>query len=79
MYIYKKREGLAFQKIVNLLRRPPEHPRQDVRHRAQKWNVGLERRKGLGTSRADISGNGRLACEPEFNYGRSATWGAVTF
>ena len=64
---------------INLLRQPPEHPRQDVRHRAQKWNVGLERRKGLGTSRADISGNGRLACEPEFNYGTSATWGAVTF
>jgi len=39
-----------------------------VRHRAQKWNVGLERRKGLGTSRADISGNGRRSCEPELNY-----------
>ena len=39
-----------------------------MRHRAQKWNVGLERRKGLGTSRADISGNGRRSCEPELNY-----------
>ena len=46
----------------------PSSTTQDVRHRAQKWNVGLERRKGLGTSRADISGNGRRSCEPELNY-----------
>mgnify|MGYP001790171220 FL=1 len=38
----------------NLLRRQPEHPRQDVRHRAQKWNVGLERRKELETFRGRL-------------------------
>ena len=39
-----------------------------MRHRAQKWNVGLERRKGLGTSRADVSGNTRHFCDGELNY-----------
>ncbi|MGY3796115.1 hypothetical protein ACWOAU_00980 [Granulicatella adiacens] len=39
-----------------------------MRHRAQKWNVGLERRKGLGTSRADVSGNARHFCDGELNY-----------
>ena len=39
---------------INLLRQPPEHPRQDVRHRAQKWNVGLERRKELETFRGRL-------------------------
>ena len=40
-----------------------DHPQQDVRHRVQKWNVGLERRKGLGTSRADVWGNARHFCD----------------
>ena len=42
--------------------------KQDTRPNAQKWNVGLEHRKGLGTSRADVSGNARHFCEDEFNY-----------
>ena len=42
--------------------------KQDTRPNAQKWNVGPERRKGLGTSRADVSGNARHFCEVEFNY-----------
>ena len=48
----------------------PELNSKDTRQSAQKWNVGLEHRKGLGTSRADISGSGRQSCEPEFNYTR---------
>ena len=51
----------------NLLRRY----HQDTRANAQAGIIGLICRKGLGTSRADISGNGRPACEPEFNYGTS--------
>ena len=51
----------------NLLRRY----HQDTRANAQSGIIGLICRKGLGTSRADISGNGRPACEPEFNYGTS--------
>ena len=43
---------------------------QDVRHRAQKWNVGPERRKGLGTSRADVSGNARHFCDGELDFTR---------
>jgi len=39
-----------------------------VRHRAQKWNVGPERRKGLGMSRADVSGNARHFCDGELNF-----------
>ena len=46
LYFLKKREGLAFERL-KFASSKPEHPRQDVRHRAQKWNVGLERRKGL--------------------------------
>ena len=42
--------------------------KQDTRPNAQKWNVGPERRKGLGTSRADVSGNARHFCEVEFNF-----------
>ena len=38
---------------------------QGVRLRAQKWNVGPERRKGLGTSRAYVWGNARHFCEAE--------------
>ena len=41
----------------------------DARANAQDWNTGLICRKGLGTSRADISGSGRQSCEPEFNSG----------
>ena len=41
---------------------------KDTRHRAQKWNVGPEQRKGLETSRADVSGNARHFCDDEFNY-----------
>ena len=40
---------------------------QDTRTNAQDWNTGLIWRKGLGTSRADISGSGRQSCESEFN------------
>ena len=39
-----------------------------MRANAQDWITGLIWRKGLGTSRADISGSGRQSCEPEFNY-----------
>jgi len=39
-----------------------------VRHRVQKWNVGPERRKGLGTSHADGLGSGRDFCEDELNF-----------
>ena len=39
-----------------------------MRHRAQKWTVGPERRKGLGTSRADVSGNARHFCDGELNF-----------
>ena len=39
-----------------------------MNNRAQKWNVGPERRKGLGTSRADVSGNARHFCDCELNY-----------
>ena len=39
-----------------------------MRANDQDWNTGLIWRKGLGTSRADISGSGRQSCEPEFNY-----------
>ena len=46
----------------------PSSTSQDARHRAQKWNVGPERRKGLGTSRADVSGNARHFCDGEFNF-----------
>ena len=42
---FTKNERVWLLNDFNLLRRQPEHPRQDVRHRAQKWNVGLERRK----------------------------------
>ena len=48
----------------NLLRRY----HQDTRANAQSGIIGLICRKGLGTSRADISGSGRQSCEPEFNY-----------
>ena len=41
---------------------------QDVSNRAQKWNVGPERRKGLGTSRAYVWGNARHFCEAEPDY-----------
>ena len=41
---------------------------QDTRPNAQKWNVGPEQRKGLETSRADVSGNARHFCDDEFNY-----------
>ncbi|WP_278577971.1 hypothetical protein, partial [Granulicatella adiacens] len=41
---------------------------KDVRHRAEKWTVGPERRKGLGTSRADVSGNARHFCDGELNF-----------
>ena len=41
---------------------------KDTRANAQGRIIGLIWRKGLGTSREDISGNGRRACEPEFNY-----------
>ncbi|EEW37983.1 hypothetical protein HMPREF0444_0227 [Granulicatella adiacens ATCC 49175] len=41
---------------------------QDVSNRAQKWNVGPERRKGLGTSRAYVWGNARHFCDCELNY-----------
>ena len=41
---------------------------QGVRLRAQKWNVGPERRKGLGTSRAYVWGNARHFCEAEPDY-----------
>ena len=41
---------------------------KDTRANAQGRIIGLICRKGLGTSRADISGNGRRACEPEVNY-----------
>ena len=39
-----------------------------MRLRAQKWNVGPERRKGLGTSRAYVWGNARHFCEAEPDY-----------
>ena len=39
-----------------------------MRLRAQKWNVGPERRKGLGTSRAFVWGNARHFCEAEPDY-----------
>ena len=39
-----------------------------MRHRVQKWTVGPERRKGLGTSRADVSGNARHFCDGELNF-----------
>ena len=42
--------------------------KQDTRANVQGRIIGLIWRKGLGMSRADISGNGRRACEPEFNY-----------
>ena len=64
---FTKNERVWLLNDFNLLRRQPEHPRQDVRHRAQKWNVGLERRKGLGTSRADVWGNARHFCDGELN------------
>ena len=41
---------------------------QGVRLRAQKWNVGPERRKGLETSRAYVWGNARHFCEAEPDY-----------
>ena len=41
---------------------------KDTRANAQGRIIGLIWRKGLGMSRAAISGNGRRACEPEFNY-----------
>ena len=51
-------------------------PLRDTRPSAQKWNVGkfftVRRiwnwKQGLGTSRADVSGNARHFCEIEFNY-----------
>ena len=39
-----------------------------MRLRAQKWNVGPERRKGLGTSRAYVWGNARHFYEAEPDY-----------
>jgi len=39
-----------------------------VRLRAQKWNVGPERRKGVGTSRAYVWGSGRRFCFFELDY-----------
>ena len=45
----------------------PSSTKQDVSNRVQKWNVGPERRKGLGTSRADVSGNARHFCDGELN------------
>ena len=39
-----------------------------MRANAQKWNVGPERRKGLGTSRAYVWGNARHFCEAEPDY-----------
>ena len=41
---------------------------QDVSNRVQKWNVGPERRKGLGTRRAYVWGNARHFCDCELNY-----------
>ena len=41
---------------------------KDTRANVQGRIIGLIWRKGLGTSRADISGSGRQSCEPEFNY-----------
>ena len=55
-----------FGKWTRFLRRRTQL--QDTRANAQDWNTGLICRKGLGTSRADISGSGRQSCEPEFNY-----------
>ena len=46
----------------------PSSTIQDVSNRAQKWNVGPERRKGLGTSRAFVWGNARHFCDCELNY-----------
>ena len=45
----------------------PKLNSKDTSPSAQKWTVGLEHRKGLGTSRADVSGNARHFCEVEFN------------
>ena len=48
-----------------------------MRANAQGRTIGLICRKGLGTSRADISGNGRRSCEPEFNStGYEGEWSA---
>ena len=41
---------------------------KDTRANAQGRIIGLIWRKGLGMSRAAISGNGRRTCEPGFNY-----------
>ena len=65
------RKGLLAVVRTNLERLEPMPFRtqlQDTRANAQGRIIGLIWRKGLGTSRADISGNGRRACEPEFNY-----------
>ena len=54
LFFDKKREGMAFKRLKFASSTTGTSEKQDVRHRAQKWNVGLERRKGLGTSRADV-------------------------
>ena len=77
-FLSEKREGLAFERLKFASSTTGPSEKQDTRTNAQARIIGLICRKGLGTSRADISGNGRLACEPEFNYGTSATWGAET-
>ena len=56
------------QKVSINARWDREKIKQDTRPNAQKWNVGPEPRKGLGTSRADVSGNARHFCEVEFNF-----------